>query len=205
MFKRRKTCQTSRPPRNVRQKRSCLTRRNSRYYDASVSWSLSRSIASLLPTPVLLQVDRHNLDMFVGLLGDQVQYLPFSRDIFVRMHDGQVERVKEGTASPAICYIDGVSGPLPTLYVEKSGRRRPWFTRTHNEFGCLTFLNLMSMAGRAEEDFLDLLQKDPEAVWQARKRMDGFKVKKKKNKSSDTFSLSIHHHPYPHDRCGSSS
>jgi len=39
------------------------------------------------------------------------------------MHDGQIARQNEGTAIPAICYIDGVSGPLPTLYIERSGMK----------------------------------------------------------------------------------
>jgi len=33
----------------------------------------------------------------------------------------QIARQNEGTAIPAICYLDGVSGPLPTLYIERSG------------------------------------------------------------------------------------
>lgn len=38
-------------------------------------------------------------------------------------HQTQAERVKvgKGKVKPAQCYIDGVAGPMPTLYIEKSG------------------------------------------------------------------------------------
>ena len=33
----------------------------------------------------------------------------------------QADRVRDGQAKPAQCYIDGVASSLPTLYIEKSG------------------------------------------------------------------------------------
>lgn len=69
------------------------------------------------------QVDRFNLNLFVDLLGKQeVHYPCLTRDMFVRMYDWQVAIVGEVTAKQ-ICYIDGASGSLPTLYIERSGAK----------------------------------------------------------------------------------
>ena len=194
------------------------------------------------------QVDRFNFKLFVDLLGEQVHCPSLTRDMFVRMHDGHVARVKEGRAKPQICYIDGASGSLPTLYIERSGGKgdgggpgkgkgegqgqmeggggkrkgkasvatavaavksrssglgggredggergregqgeeaefdydvqaaKLWFTRTHNEYGCLPFLNLMFAAGKEDEDLLSLLDKHAAAVLEAKGEDEGFKV-----------------------------
>ena len=43
----------------------------------------------------------------------------------------QADRVRDGQAKPAQCYIDGVASSLPTLYIEKSGAQQhcPFFDR----------------------------------------------------------------------------
>ena len=51
-----------------------------------------------------------------------------------------------------------------------------WFTRTHNEYGCLPFLNLMFAAGKEDGDLLCLLGKDAAALLEAKRKDEGFKV-----------------------------
>jgi len=51
-----------------------------------------------------------------------------------------------------------------------------WFTRTHNEYGCLPFLNLMFAAGKENKDLVSLLDKGAAAVLEAKRKDEGSKV-----------------------------